>query len=54
MPTGPETISKNHTFKPNVVEIVGEEYIDKTFKPNAPEDLDLINNTIQDFLLNEE
>lgn len=54
MPTNSKTEGEKHKFKPNMVEVVDEAYIDKIFKSPAPADNDLIDQTIKDFLLNSE
>lgn len=56
IPTGPGAGNKcdNGTFKPNMVEVVGEEYIDKVFKAVHAHDNDIIDHTITNFLLNSE
>ena len=43
-----------HQFKPNVVEGVDQEYIDKMYNVTDPSDDDLISSTIKEYLLNSE
>jgi hypothetical protein len=43
-----------HHFKPNKVEVVKEEYIDRMFKTFIQADEKLVNDTMKEFLLNEE
>ena len=56
MPTGPGAGNKcdNGIFKPNMVEVVGEEYIDNMFRAVCAHDNDIIDHTITNFLLNSE
>ena len=54
MPVESGTKNSAHKFKPNVVEVVDHEYIDKIFKTTNPVDNDIINSTITDYLLNSE
>jgi len=54
MPTGPRSKENGGNFKPDVVEVVNKEYIDKMFNVTSPADEDVIKNTITYYLLNSE
>jgi hypothetical protein len=54
MPTGSITKSHSRKFKPDMVEVVDKEYIDKMFNGASPADSNIINDTITDYLLNSE
>ena len=54
MPSNSKVKGEVHQFKPNVVKVVREEYIDQMFKAFIQADNDIIYSTITDFILNEE